>query len=274
MVVSLYSESPDRLEIRTRPPSWLPVVAFAAAIGALVWLAPQLVLALTRSPDGQVCCTVYSQLFGIATSGRTISNVLGATLEFPADRGGSVSRDGISFDDTSRIVLQTREGPVPLGVGYTCGLALHREAAEELNRFLRDSGAGAATVILRTSIWIWTAVGFLWFVALGLAFATRTRCVVDGRMAETVLYSPSLLGMSVRRFPLAEVEQFAMRQKLDVSSDEEDSLPESLRTEKTFVRLAAVLRNGEELTVADRVSNWQLGLSLARKLERLRKAVA
>ena len=129
-------------------------------------------------------------------------------------------------------------------------------------------------LLVERSFAAWACAGFFLFVTLGLSFGAWSRCCLDREAGQITIERPAWTSPRHEQYWFAEVDRFAIRQRYYPPDDpySDDGCPEELQPERTMLVLALILKNGREVTIAERMVSGQPGLDLVRRLEAFRKS--
>lgn len=267
----IVEESEARIRLRSRPPTWLTSLLWISLISYVAWVCPSHQLTLRRDPGGAVQVHADQVLFGMTLSSRMIRGVTSAAIERPRqiplhsrDRGGGGMI--LTFDDTSRVVFATSNGPVPLTKSYSAGLGLHQRVVEEVNGFLQAESPGSTRIPVPNSGWIWAVAGFLAFCAVGLLVGAGCDCLIDRERDLVRMTWPGIPRRGQADYRLSEVERFQVAQ-LEIGPGGRG------RSNAAQFSLGMRLRGGDEISLT-RQSSSRLSPALetmAARLERFRR---
>lgn len=274
--VKIIEQTPTRLTLRARLPIWLITLLWLIALPVTLWIGPRLTLVCQRSPTGEITCEIQHRLCGLLMARQGVTNVRQASLQFSTSGGSSVNEvqrgPGVTFvfDDTCRIVLQTDHGPVPTESGFECGQSQKEDAIAQLNAFIADSKAGARTIVVAKSAWIYVAEAFLFFVAVGATWFSWTKCCLDKEADRVTIWGPGRLCGRQQTYRLSDVQRFAIRQQVVPEDPDQEG---EMASERVTLILAMCLKNGAEITIAQRMFGGSEGMRFVRQLERFRQDV-
>ena len=257
--------STTRIRLRSRPPLWLLGILWALFLGFLLGICPSHQLTLKRTQAGTTDIRVVEILFGIPLSRQTLRNVRSAVLEMSESRsrGRGTSGSGVTLtlDDTSRIVLITASGELPLTRGYAMGLAKRQRAVDAVNGFLSSPQSSVLVVPVDNSFWIWVAAAFLAFAAVGSSTAAWCDCLIDKEAGLVRITWASLPRPAQVDYRLSEVVRFEV-------AATDDPMGESV-----FYSLGMKLRDGGHVSITRQKSSFDASRprEIAEMLERFRK---
>lgn len=257
--------SKNRIRLRSRPPLWLLGILWALLIGFLFGVCPSHRLTLTRTQAGTTDVRVAERLFGIPLSQQTLRDLRSAVLEMSENRsrsrGGSGSGVTLTLDDTSRIVLITATGEVPLTRGYATGLAKRQRAVDAVNGFLDSQRPTPLVVPVSNSLWVWVAAAFLAFAAIGSSTAAWCDCLIDKEAGLVRITWAGLPRPVERNYRLSEVKRFEV-------AETDDPMKETV-----FYSLGMRLRDGSHVSITRQKSSMDTSRprEIAEMLERFRR---
>jgi hypothetical protein len=208
-MITLIEKTPDRVRFVSAPPLWLMGLAAAVVLGACFLLVPASEIRCTRANDGEVDCSVTRKLLGFTLSSKTIRGIEGAALQEsePEPRDRSTRGNSTTVNRTTRVVLETANGPVPMFSIYSANRAGHEETAAAINAFLKETSRREIAFIESPGAWLLGIFTFMLLVFLALVFQARTECLLDR--------SNGIVQITRGRFPkfkseyrLSEVDRF------------------------------------------------------------------
>lgn len=257
--------SDTRIRLHSRPPLWLLGSLWALFLGFLIGVCPSHQMTLTRTQAGTTDVRVAERLFGIPLSRQTLRDLRSAVLEMSENRsrsrGGSGSGVTLTLDDTSRIVLITATGEVPLTRGYATGLAKRQRAVDQVNGFLNSPKPTSLVVPVGNSLWVWAAAAFLGFAAIGSSTAAWCECLIDKEAGFVRITWASVPRPAQRNYRLSEVKRFEVAQA-------DDPMKETV-----FYTLGMRLRDGTHVSITRQMSSFDGSRprELAEIVERFRR---
>lgn len=153
---------------------------------------------------------ISSKFLGLKLRERTVAAVTGARVQESSTRATRRPGESHVGPPTTRVVLSSPSGDVPIRSAYTSESAQHRELAQKLDRTIRDSGSSRFSE--NTGVgWVGLVmVGFGVAFAAVVSFGRGGTLLVDGKQNLVEFSAPGIPRPQTCTYRLDEIVEFCL----------------------------------------------------------------